>query len=387
MTASRDDYRAAAKATYAEWKAAFLDEPKVFFWRSGHAFDSALDYFLEVDAGDAQAFAERAVAKYREGGGAWYDDFGWWGIAGERAALSNLFDGHDATFREIARECWDKMAGYAPFGWAKADQKRFADYRPLFDGGVWNHWIDEACNPGPTARDGLCGRQNTVTNALFLTLGQRLHLDPAFRDPAIWSLAEKEYGFLTSWFGLPDARLALLYAYGGPPVERAVVRERVGTFGPAAGKVTDAAYRPDLAWAGDQGLVLGALVARMRNLGEASPEYAAMLRLARRLIAGTQDYLVEADSGLLKPWTPEPAPGGDDDDYWTGPAVYLRYLLNAYRENASLEADLQNPAIRAFVEKNARAVIENPQRRQSGDTLVNRTNDLAFLVAAVAMLP
>lgn len=382
MPISIDDFKMAAHQAYTALKPAFDAEATVFFWRLGHSFDTIVDYFLSTDGSDANNFAAIAIKKYNDGGGAWYDDFGWWGISGLKASTARVFGGNDVVFRSMALACWDKMATNAPYGWQRADQKKFADFAPLFDGGVWNHIVDDGCHPG--GADQLCGRQNTVTNASYLVLAERLSLDKNVPpNPAYGAAARQEHQFLNNWFYLAQkpADLALMNNYAAG---RAVVRERVGTF---RSGVTDPGYRKDLAWAGDQGLILGGLVDRMRIVTRGSPEYPVLLGTARKLLAGTREYLTaqKAEPGILQPWWPGGAPGDDDDDYWTGPAVYMRYLLDAFR-NDDLKTDLLAPTYQAFIRANAEYVVNNPGRPQSGDTVVNLTNNLAILVAAIVML-
>jgi hypothetical protein len=174
MMADADDFREPAKTTYVALKEAW-EQTGSFFWRLGHSFDSVIDYLATVDRTEASDFAELALTKYLEGGGAWYDDFAWWGIAGLRAGQrSDLFGWRSLDFRRFALDSWKTLDGNAPYGWDRADHAKFADYEPLFDGGVWNHIVDDDCNPGPDGVDELCGRQNTVTNALYLVLANRL---------------------------------------------------------------------------------------------------------------------------------------------------------------------------------------------------------------------
>ena len=85
MMADADDFREPAKRTYVDLKEAW-EQKGSDFWRLGHSFDSVIDYLATVDRTEASDFAELALTKYLEGGGAWYDDFAWWGIAGMRAA-------------------------------------------------------------------------------------------------------------------------------------------------------------------------------------------------------------------------------------------------------------------------------------------------------------
>lgn len=294
---------------------------------------------------------------------------------------AGVFGGNGVAFRSIALECWAEMADNAPYGWQRADQRKFAPYAPLFDGGVWNHIVDSGCNPGGS--NPLCGRQNTVTNGLYLVLAQRLLLDGKLPpNPAYEQAAIQEYQFLKSWFDLPqNPTQALMNNY---MTGRAVVRERVSIF--KSGTV-DPDFRQELAWTGDQGLILGGLVDRMRIVGKASPEYLGLLAMARNLMAGTRDYLADqaAQPGYLLPWWPQPAPGNDSDDYWTGPAIYMRYLLNAFR-NDDLRVDLLTPAYQTFIRANAEYVVNMPNRPQSSDQVVNLTNNLAILVAAIVML-
>jgi hypothetical protein len=91
--------------------------------------------------------------------------------------------------------------------------------------------------------------------------------------------------------------------------------------------------------------------------------------------------------GILRPWRPDSVPGGDDDDYWTGIGVYMRCLLYAYQTNTELKNDLQQRDARDFIRANAEYVAKHPDRSTSEDEIVNLTNNLATLVAAVGMLP
>jgi hypothetical protein len=374
MAMSKDEFRKAAQATYANLVPAFAAESQGYFWRLGHSFDTIVDYFVNVDASDAGTFATLAIDRYNGGGGAWWDDYGWWAISALKAAASGVFGDKGVVFRTISLECFDKMYNNAPYGWARADQRAFAQYAPLFAGGVWNHVVDGGCNPG--GGNGLCGRQNTVTNGLYLVASSRLSCDPEVPPyPAYRQASDSEYGFLDQWFNV-DLGRSLLHEYAAG---RAFVRERVGYFDSSA---VDVGYRPDLAWAGDQGLIVGGLAARM--LFASPDEYQTLLAIARRLLAGTPDYLVDP-MGFLKPWYPEPAPGNDNDDYWTGPAVFMRYLLSAY-QNEDLRANILALDYQQFIYTNAKNVVTNPDRPQSGDPVVNLTNNLAFLVAAIAML-
>jgi hypothetical protein len=371
MAIPYDQFKTAAQQAYAALKPVFAAYDN--FWQLGHSFDTIVEYFVTTDSSDAKVFAPIALNKYKTLQGDWYDDFGWWGISGLKASATTVFGGDDG-FRTVALRCWAKMYENAPYGWARADQKKFKDYAPLIDNGVWNHVIDSGCNPADSTS--LCGRQNTVTNGLYLVLAERLSLDEKVpHDPVYRLAANAEYKFLDDWFKRPeDEALLNDYAQG-----RAVVRERVSTF---KGGAKDAGFREKLAWAGDQGLILGGLVDRMRFDKQG---YQQLLATARKLMAGTKDYLVDRSTGILLSWTPDQAPGNDAGDYWTGPAVYMRYLLSAF-QNADLKKDLMQPDYQKFVRTNAENVVLHPDRQQSGYPVVDLTNNLAILVAAVVML-
>jgi hypothetical protein len=379
MAISKDDFKAAARKKEAELKQAFTDEPILRFWVLGHSFDTVLDYFLTTDKSDASAFGILARDRYNEaknsGNDYWWDDYGWWGIATVKAVTSKLFGGDEIIFRTFAFECWTEI-NKAPDVWQRAKANpQYKPYEPRFDGGVWNHDFDSGCNPG-SGGDDLCGRQNTVTNGLYWLLAQRLYFEQQNVDYR--RFADREFKFLNAWCNFKTPDLALLNYYGNTK-EKVIVRERVSTF-LAGGE--DADYRRDLAWAGDQGLFLGGLVDRMRILGKGSPEYPGLLNIARGLLAGSRDYLTDPQTGILRSWRPDPAPGrGDVGDYSTGIGVYMRYLLSVY-QNDDLKADLKQRAFQDFLRANAENVVNQP----SDNGLENLTNDLATLVAAIVIL-
>lgn len=120
--ADADDYREPAKTTYVALKEAW-EQTGSLFWRLGHSFDSVIDYLATVDRTEASDFAELALTKYLEGGGAWYDDFAWWSIAGLRAAQrTDLFGWRSLDFRHFALDSWKTLDGNAPYRAARTGQ-------------------------------------------------------------------------------------------------------------------------------------------------------------------------------------------------------------------------------------------------------------------------
>ena len=122
----------------------------------------------------------------------------------------------------------------------------------------------------------------------------------------------------------------------------------------------------------------------MLIVGEDSPDYDKLRTTAEYVIAGVRLYLAPKPEELLKSWYPDPAPGHDCGSYLTGVAVYMRYLLYAFQNNKDLQTYLRDPewGYLDFVRKNAEHVVQNPSKNMTG-----LTNDLATLVAAIAMLP
>ena len=401
MPTTIDDYRATA-----DQRARYLMEKfplSANFWRLGHSFDTIVDYFITANA-NAADFGPVALARYTQSSGPaaphpWYDDFGWWGIAALKASQrTDVFDELTEQFKAIALASWYAMDSKAPYVWDRADQDRFAELRPRFEGGVWNcdwydNWSDLECKDDPhrcnpinlRACDGLCGFQNTVTNGLYLVLATRLVLNlpnaPDYLRPV-----KREYEFLWIWFNASGVDPLLKVVGPG----KKVVRERVSAY--YSGK-KPYGYHEDTVWAGDQGLILGGLVDLMALKNFPWLDYNKLRDTAKSILAGSKEYLV--DGGVLQPWrssTGRP-PGGDFWDYQTGIAVFMRYLLYAYQNNADLRSELQRPEWRQFIRDNADRIPSSPipggevEGEPFADiAIVSATNDLATLVAAIVML-
>jgi hypothetical protein len=382
------DFANAARQKFAALTTAFATDGS--YWRLGHAFDTVLDYFSVVSADGAADFG--ATVKHRFAdltspdlwSGYWYDDHGWWGVAALRASgQSKWFGSLAEDFEQISQRCWTTMDEMAPTVWVRRPKPGgadpFATLEPRFDGGVWNsEWSLEGSPPCDPTSDGarpLCGYQNTVTNMLYLILAARRyalhHLAP---DQVA---ADREYTFLERWMHITPGSDALVDFY---ELDRLLVRAEVSTY--KSGE-TVAEYDSNFVWTGDQGLFLGALVERMGQVGKGQPEYRELFARVKALLAGTHDRL--APGQMLKPWHHlSPAAQTDPGDYATGPAVFFRYLLHAYQANDDLKAFLTNPQTiyPTFIRANA----EHAAKQASDGDMVALTNDLATLVAAVAML-
>jgi hypothetical protein len=388
---THEDLQPAAQRTYASLKTVFAQSRN--YWRLGQTFDTVIDYLAVTGDPDAGAFAQLALERYAASRGSWYDDYAWWGIANLKAAQNpRLFGDSTRLFYNHALECWQKMAPGTAVWDAAQKFPSLQAAKPAVEHGVWNHTYDpkedSSYNPLNPRADSLSPYQNTVTNALYLVLAARLSRYPGNTDPQFAQAAEREYAFLQTWFNLSRPGFDPLLNVFSPARDKAVVRERVSCYDSG---VKLNSYRPDLAWAGDQGLIIGGLLERMEIVGREHPTYPAMLTVVRQILAGTREYL--AVDGRLLPWWPDPAPGtgarrpaGDAEDYRTGPGVYMRYLLHAHLVNhADLAQDLL--PYHAFVYENARQVLQapSPTAGKADAVMVALTNDLAILTAAIVM--
>lgn len=377
MSADTDRYRAAALRDFALLKPLFARNRH--FWRLGNSFDTIIDYFGFVDGSEAKVFADCALDRFQRTSGHAFGDLGWWGIAALKAAQRpNLFRGVVSRFKDMAGGAWRTMADNAPRVWARADQKKYADFAPRFEGGVWNADWTENCNP-LTPQDGLRGIQNTTTNGLFLVFSARL----GWTGRAdCQQAANRQYAFLKQWFEAktPPDRLLAPATDGGDGV---FVRERVSAYASGA---PIPGYRPSLAWSGDQGLILGGLIDRMILEPTA---YTELARQVRTILRGVREYLFDS-GGIILPWRDRDglgAPGGKVDDYLTGPGVFMRYLLYAYRANPDLRTFLKQVGYPEVVQANAERACDPLELGTDDDrALVLLTNNLATLTAAVVML-
>ncbi len=393
------------------------------YWQLGHAFDTMIDYFDVVDRTEAAVSAEIVIDRFQKTEGYWYDDFGWWGVACLRASQrDDLFGAaRAAQFKTIALKCWNFMNSAdrgdmeiicwdtgimrgAPNVWRGYDS-RFAELEPRVDGGVWNRdwkWSTMAdpcyCVPiyrSPKnffAKDGLSGFQNTVTNALYLALASRIN-----KTINVVNEAHREYNFLSKWLHLQDADAdPLLYDLGPDKGNaRAVVRERVTAYKKRPNQpLYDVwAYRPQLAWAGDQGLMVSALVDYMEAFGQRDD----LTNLCKSVIRGSIFYLTDhrPDSDtkglLLNWWDPDPnnhnsPPGGDAGNYVTGSGVFWRCLLHAFRKNPQLKALIKESGDFIRTNANAPAHFAQDDRGPIDDMVVVHANDLGRAVAGMEFL-
>jgi hypothetical protein len=405
------------------------NSPRVFagstnYWMAGNVFDTTLDYMLLALANNLitpqqiQLIMGYVAKNYdlgyqtynanysyytndngkrsgptnpaAEPKGWWYDDFAWWGIASSKVYLPQyqaIFNNYAGAFQQIATSCWNVMNnGFtvdpnrpvqwgAPNVWARCDKSIFQSVEPKVDGGVWQCDINSSYNPF-TANLGPF--QNTVVNALYLNLALRL-FTPLHTVQEI----AREYQFLITWcFGdniPPDQRL-----YYPLAVNSGLILERIATYKNGQA-VPPAAWRQvHAAWCGDQGLMLGAMVNYLNLQPGTQP--------AQNLIVGILNGVTAAmqSNSILMPWYPlinNPLESVDSADYASGVGVYMRYLLYAYKNNATVKrmVDLDTGGIKTMLINAANACV-NFVFPKYGNGIFDLFNQLSILITAVYVL-
>jgi hypothetical protein len=397
--ASTDAYRSAATNNFNALTKQYGSNDKqpkgdrVSFWKLGNSFDTMIDYLEVIDSSSAQDIAQMAVTQLNaslkdiDGGydGAWFDDFGWWSVATQRALQKPFFNADSKLqLQDILTACWSRFTANAPLVWERRTSAKFDSYGPAHVGGVWNAYWDgtdkQYLGPknGDPSNGKLIGIQNTVTNALYLMAAHRLGAN----DPAARKAAESEWGFLLAW--LDETQDPLWWKFDDTT---GLVRERVGHFAKGLkaplhedGRCTG--FHEKWAWTGDQGLMLG-------NFSDAilatDPGHRqGLLDRAQHLLSGVRQNLVDGNHVVQNYSTTGCIPDGDENDYQVGSGVFWRNYLYVWNTNPDLRSFLMGADFEAMVKASAEAAAKPLTGDESFETLTNQT---AALVAACAKAP
>jgi hypothetical protein len=366
------------------------------FWKAANAFDTMIDFleFCSIDPkGDAAKAADWVInLSYYDPDQTWFDDFGWWTIGTGRAAQkTSVFDEDDRQrLAGKMSDCWSRFKDNAPFVWARKPTGEFNNCTPAVPGGVWNGYWEGTDAKWQGPKDGdpnsgtLLGIQNTVTNAVHLLSAQVAKDDAADK---------REFAFLDTWLNMESGHGP--YNYKFPLLwelskTQALVRERATHYQgrPAPG------FQLDWAWTGDQGLMIGALVAQAMRTDTPPGKRTQLLEQAVQILEGVQLKLVE--KGILNYWTltgQPPSSSSTDpkanyDDYSTGNGVFWRYVLRVWNANY-LRPTLGTAAFKKILQTNAEQAMKDarswPNGYKPSQDWVTLTNDLAVLVAACKM--
>jgi hypothetical protein len=432
------DYLETARRIVSDLKT--LKASEVSFWQAANGFDTWIDFLDEAKADKNEVKAAFDLMKkiwgLKDLNSTWFDDFGWWTIAAQKATTKSFFTKEQKDWlKYISNEGWRRFNDNAPYVWFRApttlplhnypkhpvpDVSK-SDWQPVVGGpdkrGAWNEYWCGTPDSGPRSQedntevqyqgpkdgdptgktgDVFQGVQNTVTNLLYLISAGRMGDKTA---------AEREHKFLWEWFEGPKVKdkvthqeqstTPLLWREpSGPNPDRALIRERVSAlldhnlkFKPAPG------FDQNAFWVGDQGLLIGALVDRIKAN---SAEQAASVKLIGAVLKGIADpsnRLVK--NGVLQSYTPvgghlKPYAG----DYQTGASVLWHYVLYAWNADIpGLRDAINNSKIKPVLAKSAEAAAGTtsfPRTRVQPtppEVFRDLINDIAALVAAHAIRP
>ncbi len=370
-----DKYEAQAKKTFQTSPLIGNFSTWTNAWQIGNVFDTLTDYLVRFPEAEKTpgTVAKIALDQWTKAAGSmcWYDDYGWWGIASEKAFHSeyaNIFTDNASTFQGIAKKCWDVMSngkpGQAynyrggPSVWDNRENGSPTGYFtspdtwavPRFAGGVWQYdmWKggrpkEKECTPD---KDENCNRisdpnkielgpfQLTVMNGLYLLLALRLGQNGNGTAEAV----KNEIGFLKTWFNLnqehPVEEGLLMQFSPFDPWQETLVRERVGTYAYCDAKGSYPSvngYSPGSAWCGDQGLILGGLLDYfLVDSSDPFPQIYAISIAAGVVRQMVIDQVVQPTLNLFN----------DPDDYGCGSGVFWRYLLRGFGENDAFRQEV-----------------------------------------------
>ena len=115
ISAARDNFNALTSLYNANGQHPCDD--RVSFWKLGNTFDTMIDFLDVIDPSSAPKIAQMVVVQLNaalnciKGGwdGAWFDDFGWWSVAAQRALRRPYFKNNPEPFQNILTECWTRF--------------------------------------------------------------------------------------------------------------------------------------------------------------------------------------------------------------------------------------------------------------------------------------
>ncbi|SBS27353.1 hypothetical protein MSP8887_00620 [Marinomonas spartinae] len=424
-TATTSDYLEQAKTRYM-WLKPHYKNQQALYWPLGNTLSTMIDFLnLAVPAGnvtltEAQSFLNTAADNY-EKNGAWYDDWGWWGNATAKVfdeGYAHLFDGDlglQKKFKSICQYCFDFMKNGdtslkgpnsqgAPNAYSYVVEKANdptdqnpstwvnikKDAEPVWNTGCWQNYMSPNCNPTDAIENHdehsgavLGPFQDTVVNALYYILTQRV-LAPGYSEK---SDIDMMTDYFNKWMGNSTPRLTpqeQIFNNLSSDPKAGLFRERISKF--KDGTPVPGYREGNLAWTGDQGLMLSALTLLYKTNQDDDT-----LALIEATIQGVVRHAVDANNMIL-PWSDQSvpaqtgiAPGEDYGDYASGTGVFMRGLLHA----SSIPEVMTLIRTESMI-NNSLLVTTNqclsPGYPYDGDTIFKHFNELATLTAASKLL-
>jgi hypothetical protein len=266
----------------------------------------------------------------------------------------------------------------APNVYAYAADKKtpggYDKFMPRFSqGGIWNSDFNgglpqQSPNYNPVGGV-LSPIQNTVTNGVYTILALRAYQalsNPAYKHiftntdldiNVVRTAWNDQLTWWYSWFREVSAEQSMMI---NMPNAQSLVRERPSTFVVNKGKPDqffpyDTSFFRGLAWTGDQGLLMGVLKEAQATYTRNGLQPPAWLDAYANILRGVNGWLFPYGdgkgmlAGQLRPWIELGIPdafrrfaNGDDPDYQTGPAVFLRYALQLQDSDPNLVGVLKD---------------------------------------------
>lgn len=366
------DYLTQANAYYKKLEPDFQTTGLNGYWVLGCILDSMIDFLLEagreniVPYSKGAEFLNNAAVVYlnAQSQGEWYDDWMWWGNATSKVfdpIYKDLFDANPDlkhNFTEICIQTFTFVkTGKAPYNplnpayagtlnafnyvmqQAAIDPKYWREFskavEPRWNMGCWQGPMTPENTYNPLQQN-LGPFQDSVVNGLFYILTQRtLHSQ---KNLGTQQEIDEMTAFYNNWMndpGLPSS----MRLFNRVSSKAGLFRERVSVYKNG----TDIrGYDENLAWSGDQGLMLSALT-NLYFAQSGSPKQAS-LDTIKAIINGVVGYAIgdinQTYKNVIMPWChldlpksqqPGMAPGGDTGDYFSGTGVFMRGLLESSR--------------------------------------------------------
>lgn len=238
---------------------------------------------------------------------------------------------------------------------------------PVGDGQSW-FWPD----PSPSQQD-LGVFQLTLMQGLYLSFccslrdaavikaaagktgggWDRLQPPAAYQGPA-----EEVVGFLTNWLlGVPTASLAEVFTEG------VLLHERVPTYAqlPTGGDSKVNGYVPTAYWAGDQGLIMGALKQYDPIPLPADPEHPSAFDYPPMIVRGMfYNMCMVSPPDTIAPYLPlDTPPDNDAGDYGSGSGIFWRYVLRCCRLDPGFSAQISDDPLMLQITKTSAATPDD----------------------------
>jgi len=307
------------------------------FWKAGNTLDAAINYFVVRNPANTRTTAPQLIDQSLRylldrrpyGSGPWRDDYGWWGIACTNAYKNAAALGLSSQLKEKCRQTAIGINGWQVLYNSAIDSQSFAPTTEAekYIGTGYAAWNNGNVREYVNAPNTYTPVPNTVTNVGFWAFSTAIYesvdnnqkyLD-SMRNTFDWFWMLADNGMLTN-------SRSLIFETPNPKVHPAWCRDS------------------DRAWTGDQAAFLCNCLKTLRYEPDASARRTNLNFLIDTLIQGflaDSNTLIGAD-GVLREFDSDMVVSDDNNsnfnnNYCTGPGVFMRYLGYAYPMLASAQ--------------------------------------------------